>query len=152
MRYYCGVDIGASAVKLVIIDQQRQVLARAVGRSGVDYGKSADRCLAEALAATGMEDMQFECSMSTGYGRNNVAWVCGSMTEIACHAKGAFHHFGQPMTVVDIGAQDSKMIQLDRGKTHRLQDESEMCRGYRGVSGRDRLAARPARNATERTR
>lgn len=113
MRYFCGVDIGASAVKLVIIDQQGQVLARAVGRSGVDYGQSAGRCLAEALAAAGVQDTQLARSMSTGYGRDNVSWVCGTMTEIACHAKGAYHHFRRPMTVIDIGAQDSKLIQLD---------------------------------------
>ena len=35
------------------------------------------------------------------------------MTEIACHAKAAYSHFRRPMTVVDIGAQDSKMIHLD---------------------------------------
>ncbi len=113
MRHFCGVDIGASAVKLVIMDQQQQVLGRAVGRSGVDYGQSAHRCLTEALAAAGLEVSQLANSMSTGYGRNNVSWVSGSMTEIACHARGAYHHFRQPMTIVDIGAQDSKLIQLD---------------------------------------
>jgi predicted CoA-substrate-specific enzyme activase len=35
------------------------------------------------------------------------------MTEIACHGKGAFFHFRRRMTVVDIGAQDSKVIHLD---------------------------------------
>jgi predicted CoA-substrate-specific enzyme activase len=119
MGYFCGVDIGASAAKLVIIDQQRQVLARAVARSGVDYGQTADRCLAEALQAARLADNQLECSMSTGYGRDNVSWVSGTMTEIACHAKGAYHHFRQPLTVVDIGAQDSKLIQLD-GEGRRL--------------------------------
>ena len=119
MRYFCGVDIGASAVKLVIIDQEGRTLARAVSRSGVDYGQSADRCLAEALTAAGLQRQQLERSVSTGYGRNNVPWVCGTMTEIACHAKGAYSHFRRPMTVVDIGAQDSKMIQLD-GQGRRL--------------------------------
>ncbi len=113
MQYFCGVDIGASAVKLVIIDEDARTLARAVGRSGVDYAQSANRCLADALAAAGLESQQLQRSVSTGYGRNNVPWVCNSMTEIACHAKGAYSHLRQPMTVVDIGAQDSKMIHLD---------------------------------------
>ncbi|MHB0959639.1 MAG: acyl-CoA dehydratase activase [Pirellulaceae bacterium] len=113
MRYYCGIDIGASAVKLVIIDEDRRTLARAVSRSGVDYSQSAERCLAEALSAAKLETRQLERSVSTGYGRNNVPWACESMTEIACHAKGAYSHFCEPMTVVDIGAQDSKMIRLD---------------------------------------
>ena len=119
MRYFCGVDIGASAVKLVIIDEDRRTLSRAVGRSGVDYGQSANRCLAEALSAAKLESQQLDRSVSTGYGRNNVPWVCGTVTEIACHAKGAYSHFCRPMTVVDIGAQDSKMIHLD-GEGRRL--------------------------------
>jgi predicted CoA-substrate-specific enzyme activase len=35
------------------------------------------------------------------------------MTEIACHGKGAYFHFRQRMTVIDNGAQDSKIIHLD---------------------------------------
>ncbi len=113
MRYFCGVDVGASAVKLVIADQDGQVLARAVRRSGVDYSQSADRCLNEALASCGLTARQIVHSVSTGYGRNNVSWSNGSMTEIACHGKGAFFHCPRPLTIVDIGAQDSKMIHLD---------------------------------------
>jgi len=113
MAYFCGVDIGASTVKLVIVDGDRQPVARALGRSGVDYAGSADRCLSEALAEAGLARDQICGSLSTGYGRDNVAWADGTATEIACHSKGAFHHFRRAMTVVDIGAQDCKMIHLD---------------------------------------
>jgi predicted CoA-substrate-specific enzyme activase len=113
MRYYCGVDIGASALKLVVIDQTGQTLGRAVRRSGVDYAETAQRCLTDALAQAGLEREQISAARATGYGRDNVPWVGGTMTEIACHAKGAFHHFRRAMTVVDIGGQDNKLIQLD---------------------------------------
>jgi len=36
------------------------------------------------------------------------------MTEIACHSRGAYFHFHEQMTVIDIGAQDSKIIHLDQ--------------------------------------
>jgi len=52
-------------------------------------------------------------SLSTGYGRDNVSWVDGKITEIACHGKGAFFHLRKRITVIDIGAQDSKVIHLD---------------------------------------
>jgi predicted CoA-substrate-specific enzyme activase len=114
MSYVCGIDIGASSAKLVIVDRDRRVLARAVRRSGVDYSQTARRLLDEALAASGLEESQIAGSLSTGYGRDNVAWAGGKMTEIACHGKGAFHHFRCAMTVIDLGAQDSKIIHLDR--------------------------------------
>lgn len=113
MQYYCGVDIGASAAKLVLVDENGQRVARAVSRSGVDYAQTARHCLDEALTAAGLAEEQIRRSLSTGYGRDNVPWADGTATEIACHSKGAFHHFQQAATVVDIGAQDCKMIHLD---------------------------------------
>jgi (R)-2-hydroxyacyl-CoA dehydratese activating ATPase len=113
MSYFCGIDIGASSAKLVIMDRHRHVLARAVRRSGVDYPQTARQLLDEALASARLEAAQIAGSLSTGYGRDNVAWAGGKMTEIACHGKGAFHHFHCAMTVIDLGAQDSKVIHLD---------------------------------------
>ena len=36
MAYFCGIDIGASAAKLVIIDEGGRIVAKALGRTGVD--------------------------------------------------------------------------------------------------------------------
>ena len=113
MGFFCGIDIGASTAKLVLIDEQRETVAKALRRSGVDYAAAAEENLAEALAAAGIERRQIARTVSTGYGRDNVPWADGRMTEIACHGKGAFHHFRRRMTVIDIGAQDSKVIHLD---------------------------------------
>ena len=35
MAYFCGIDIGASAAKLVILDRDRQVVGRSMRDSGV---------------------------------------------------------------------------------------------------------------------
>lgn len=113
MSCFCGVDIGSSTVKLVITDREYQVLGKAIRRSGVNYARSADLALQDALQEAGIDQSQIAHACSTGYGRNNVPWTNGSVTEIACHGKGAFFHFRRAMTVVDIGAQDSKIIQLD---------------------------------------
>ena len=112
-RYFCGIDIGASAAKLAVIDGQRAVVGKACCNSGIDYTAAAERCRDEALACAGLSPAQIVRCVSTGYGRDNVPWADERMTEIACHAKGAFHHFRRPMTVIDIGAQDSKVIHLD---------------------------------------
>ena len=113
MHYYCGVDIGASAAKLVIVDESHEIVGSAVRRSGVDYAETARQCLQEALAAAGLQRDAIARSISTGYGRDNVPWADGKVTEIACHGRGAWHHFRHALTVLDIGAQDSKVIHLD---------------------------------------
>ena len=113
MNHFCGVDIGASSAKLVIVDEKRQVVARSLRNSGVDYAKAAEQCLDEALATAGLAREQIGGSLATGYGRGNVPWTNGTKTEIACHGKGAFFHFPRAITVIDIGAQDNKVIRLD---------------------------------------
>ena len=113
MQHYCGVDIGASTAKLVIVGEDGQPVARSLRRSGVDYPQTAERCLADAMSEAGLAREEIAGSLSTGYGRDNVPWVDGKMTEIACHGKGAYFHFRRAMTVIDIGAQDSKVIHLD---------------------------------------
>jgi (R)-2-hydroxyacyl-CoA dehydratese activating ATPase len=113
VSYFGGIDIGASAAKLVIFDGDGWVAAKVVRRSGVDYAETARRCLDEALQAAGLAESQIAAVFSTGYGRDNVPFAAGKMTEIACHGKGAFHAFRRAMTVIDIGAQDCKVIHLD---------------------------------------
>ena len=110
---FCGIDIGASAAKLVLIDAQRQIRARTMRRSGVDYAQTSRRCLEEALDESGLAESQIGGSLATGYVLDNIPWTTGKMTEIACHGKGAYHHFPQAITVIDIGAQDCKVIHLD---------------------------------------
>ena len=113
MQYYCGIDIGASTAKLVVINSEKQIVAKALERSGVDYEKTAEQLLIDVTAKESFSRSQIIRSFSTGYGRDNVPWTDGKMTEIACHGKGAYFHFRERMTVIDIGAQDSKIIHLN---------------------------------------
>jgi len=113
MAYYCGIDIGASTAKLALVDEAGDMVAKAKRPSGVDYEAAAGGLLDEVLQAAGIERAQIVRTVSTGYGRDNVPWADGKMTEIACHGKGAHWHFGERITVIDIGAQDSKVIHDD---------------------------------------
>ena len=112
MDYFCGIDIGASTAKLVIADDQGRVAAKAMQRSGVDYTQTAQTLLDQALEAAAIDRSQIARTLSTGYGRDNVPWADGKMTEIACHGRGSYFHFQQRITVIDIGAQDSKIIHI----------------------------------------
>ena len=114
MKTWGGVDIGASATKAAVVDQQGNLLGSAVRRSGVDYQASARAALDQALEQAGLEPDQLEAVFACGYGRHNVDFAQDTRTEIACHAAGAFHHFPRAMIVVDIGGQDNKVIKLDQ--------------------------------------
>jgi len=52
--------------------------------------------------------------VTTGYGRSSFPLAHKMITEITCHARGAFYICPETRTVIDIGGQDSKVIRLDK--------------------------------------
>ncbi|MEW5723476.1 MAG: acyl-CoA dehydratase activase [Thermodesulfobacteriota bacterium] len=112
-KYYAGVDIGASAAKVAVIDRAGALLAGAVSKSGTDFATTAERLLEEALATAGIARATVVRVFSTGYGRRNVAFANETRTEISCHALGCYDYFHTALTVIDIGGQDNKVIKVD---------------------------------------
>ena len=57
-----------------------------------------------------------DACVGTGYGRQTLPFDPGAVrSEILCHGRGAHHFFPGTRTVLDIGGQDTKAIQLDEG-------------------------------------
>jgi len=112
-RLFCGVDVGASATKLVVLDASGVVRSRVAQPSGIDYGATARACIEKSLEEIGAKNEQLCRTVSTGYGRHNVRFADASLTEIHCHGIGCYHDSPSAMTIVDIGGQDNKVIRLD---------------------------------------
>jgi predicted CoA-substrate-specific enzyme activase len=111
---YVGLDMGASRTKVAVIDHRGALLGHSVKKSGVDFAATAALCLDSALAMAGSAREDIVGAVATGYGRNNVDFVTSkSKTEIGCHAKGCHHIFDGPLTIIDIGGQDNKIIKID---------------------------------------
>jgi (R)-2-hydroxyacyl-CoA dehydratese activating ATPase len=107
-----GVDIGASATKVALINSGRRIIASDVRKTGVDFEGCAREAMDAALASCGLSYPEVARIFSTGYGRHNVAFAQSTRTEIACHARAAYHHFPRQITVVDVGGQDNKIIHI----------------------------------------
>jgi predicted CoA-substrate-specific enzyme activase len=65
-----------------------------------------------ALEAAGVSMSDLSYVISTGYGRNGVAFANKAVTEIICHARGVNFLIPAARTVIDIGGQDSKVIRV----------------------------------------
>jgi predicted CoA-substrate-specific enzyme activase len=81
--------------------------------SGINYAQTADACLAAALVQAGAGRGEVMATVATGYGRYQVGFAGSVQTEIHCHGTGCFHLMRRPVTVVDIGGQDNKVITVD---------------------------------------
>ena len=111
--FYAGIDSGSTSTDVVILDKDRNIVAQVVLPTGAGAAIGADRALAEALEQAHLRLSDLNATVATGYGRSAVERGDQSITEITCHAKGAFFLDPQVRTIIDIGGQDSKVIRID---------------------------------------
>jgi len=112
-----GIDVGSVSSQAVIM-ADGEIYAYGNMRTGSDSPNSARNALSFALEKTDMKEGRIDYCIGTGYGRVNVPFANRSITEIACHARGANFIYGPEVrTVLDVGGQDIKAIQCDeKGK------------------------------------
>jgi bzd-type benzoyl-CoA reductase Q subunit len=112
-----GVDIGSVGSKTVIM-LDGKLYAYSVMRTGGVSEETAIKVTNWALEETGLKNENVHYVVGTGYGRVNVPFAKRTITEIACHARGAHYIYGPTVrTVLDIGGQDCKAIRCDeKGK------------------------------------
>lgn len=111
--YVLGIDSGSTSTNAVIMDQDRQIRAFSVVRTGAKSGVSADRVLKDVLEKAGLQREDIGWIVSTGYGRVSIEFADENVTEISCHGKGAHYFNPKVRTILDIGGQDSKGIRLN---------------------------------------
>jgi (R)-2-hydroxyacyl-CoA dehydratese activating ATPase len=112
-KFAGGVDVGSCTTKAVIVDHNGQIAASHVLYSGTDFQAASMEVWEECLKQAGLKPDDVAAVVSTGYGRKSVPFAAESLTEISCHGRGCVHYFPGPLTVVDIGGQDNKIIKLD---------------------------------------
>jgi len=112
-----GVDVGSVGSKTVVM-VDGELYAYSVMRTGGVSEETALKVTNWALEGTGLEIKDIHYVVGTGYGRVNVPLAKRTITEIACHARGAHYIYGPTVrTVLDIGGQDCKAIRCDeKGK------------------------------------
>jgi (R)-2-hydroxyacyl-CoA dehydratese activating ATPase len=106
-----GIDIGSTGTKAILFDGE--VRGSAMVPTGWDPKAAGLAAFQQALAGAGLAEGAVEQIVGTGYGRVSLPIFDRKVTEITCHARGAYHLFPDTRTVVDIGGQDSKVIALD---------------------------------------
>ncbi len=109
-----GIDVGSVSSQAVIMADGK-ISAYGNMRTGSDSPDSARKALKFALEDTDIPEKRLDYCVGTGYGRINVPFADRSVTEIACHARGANFIYGHGVrTVLDVGGQDIKAIRCDK--------------------------------------
>lgn len=108
-----GIDVGSTTTKAVAVDAKGNVVHRLLEPGDPRVAQQAGRmleALRECVGAAANVPI-----VATGYGRKLVPSATRKVTEISCHARGAFHLTGKEGVLIDVGGQDTKVIRLGSG-------------------------------------
>lgn len=111
--YFVGIDSGSTSTNVVLLNSDGKMVAFESVPTGVNMGESAQEALNKILKQSGLTHRDVQRTVTTGYGRNKIGFDTLNVTEITCHAAGAYFLNPNVRTVIDIGGQDSKIIRLD---------------------------------------
>ena len=113
--YTLGIDIGSTASKCVMLADGKDIVAKSL--ISVGAGTSGpQRAINEVLSAAGKKREDMAYVLATGYGRNSLMdYADKQMSELSCHAKGAHFLFPEVHTVIDIGGQVVKVLEIENG-------------------------------------
>ena len=110
--YTLGIDVGSITTKAALMRDKTLVSTRVVF-TGYNAEGAGTRVMKEILDDQHLSESAIACTVSTGYGRKSVKAAHKAVTEIMCHAAGAYYMQPHVRTVIDIGGQDSKIIVMD---------------------------------------
>lgn len=108
---FAGIDVGSTTSKCVLLRE-----GRIAGSALVDMGigtAGPERAYSEALASAKASPGDVSCCAATGYGRATWKGADLTISELTAHGLGNHFLFPEARTVIDIGGQDAKVIELD---------------------------------------
>lgn len=108
---YAGADIGSATAKVIILSDG-SVAGSALVPMKVNSEKAGLQALEMALHQTKLSREDIKFTVATGYGRFVAPFADATVTEITCHAAGAYYWNPQVRTVIDVGGQDCKVIRM----------------------------------------
>lgn len=126
---FAGVDIGSTTSKCVIVDENREQKVFYRDFTKADRNASGDMVLAGALKEIGATRDDVKRIVSTGYGRKAFLSADKAITEIIAHGVGTAAIYPDTRTIIDIGGQDSKVIELEHGVVTRFEMNDKCAAG-----------------------
>jgi len=114
--YFAGLDLGSTMTKVVIIDEDENILARVESHTGAEHRHLANKVMEQALKQADLPFDEITHVVATGYGRINVPFADRQITELTCHARGLASLFPKVRTALDIGGQDAKGLKIKDGR------------------------------------
>jgi benzoyl-CoA reductase subunit D len=112
-----GIDLGAQNTKVVIVKDDKEIVAKGTAVTGFDQKASAEEALDSSLKKAGISQNDLTHVIGTGVGKNEAPGGTGQVSEISADARGGYFLHPSARVVVDVGAEEGRAVRLDdKGK------------------------------------
>lgn len=106
-----GIDCGSKNTKIVIL-KDGIIIANSLIPTGFEQGRAVEDSLAKAVGQAGIDRNEFHRIAVTGAGAGAVAADC-KVNDVRAIAAGARYFFPAARTVLDVGAEESRVVACD---------------------------------------
>jgi activator of 2-hydroxyglutaryl-CoA dehydratase len=111
--FFCGIDLGVSSTKVVVINRDGLVLGRHHRKSGEDVEAVSRSVLEAALRQAGIDQENITSTFATGRNCRETDLAEETRAEAECHGAGCFFYFPRAITVVNVGCHSFNVMRLD---------------------------------------
>ncbi len=126
MAYTCGIDVGSTYTKAIILNEDKEILASSMRKTGFQLEKAASETFQTALESANLKKEDIVYSIATGFGRHQIDFCDLAVTDLTATARGSSFLFPKTRTVLDVGGQTMKASRLDddlKVQSFRLNDK-----------------------------
>lgn len=117
MKYFIGIDIGSTAIKIAVLNDDKNICALGQSPTGSRFNLNTQDTLDRLFLDNQLDKSLIAYTVTTGYGRKLFKSGDENINELTSNVEGAI--FMAPrgsniQTIINIGGQDTKIIQLDQ--------------------------------------
>ena len=127
-----GIDIGHQSVNAVILEDDKILTHNTIIISG-EVENAARVAFEKLLDQSGMNESNIEKLYATGVGREKVTFADGHRTEMLAHVQGAHWHFPAVRTVINVGAEGSRILKCHEAGNLKHFVMTDKCASGAGV-------------------
>ncbi len=114
--YFIGIDIGSTAIKIAMINEQKKLVDFSVSPSGSMFHKYALVQYEALCKKNNIDPKEVKRIITTGYGRKLFKTSNDQINEITANALGLQNEDLKALnirTIINIGGQDSKVLEIN---------------------------------------
>lgn len=121
-----GIDIGSTYTKAIVLNEESEIVGRAMQPTGFKLEDISERVCASAVTDAGLSVDDLSYVVATGFGRHQAGASDVHVTDLTAAARGASFLFPNTRTVLDVGGQTMKASRVTgdaKVKSFRLNDK-----------------------------